>query len=205
MGVLRALGFHQKYLQLCSEDKQRSYGFKTTWGWVIDDSWWTVDDTQWTGNLYVRVLQGQTAMLTWGVRGCGSGWWARVGVLRVCRAPRWRAGRRASGSVRRASCPCSAGCRRPPRRSQRAPEGAGSSEMALVSGWGLCQLRCSDCCLRQSEAASVMISACRLRSHTDDLCRKAFPWKALETGKAGVNKRSHRTRGSRTWQTVRCN
>ncbi len=33
----RALRFHQKYLNLCSEDEQRSYGFGTTWGWVIND------------------------------------------------------------------------------------------------------------------------------------------------------------------------
>ncbi len=33
----RALRFHQKYLTLCSEDEQRSYGFGTTWGWVIND------------------------------------------------------------------------------------------------------------------------------------------------------------------------
>ncbi len=33
----RALGFHQKYLNLCSEDELRSYGFVTTWGWVIND------------------------------------------------------------------------------------------------------------------------------------------------------------------------
>ncbi len=33
----KALGFHQKYLNLCSEDERRSYGFGTTWGWVIKD------------------------------------------------------------------------------------------------------------------------------------------------------------------------
>ncbi len=33
----RALWFHQKYLHLCSEDEWRSYGFGTTWGWVIND------------------------------------------------------------------------------------------------------------------------------------------------------------------------
>ncbi len=32
-----ALGIHQKYLNLCSEDGQRSYGSGTTWGWVIND------------------------------------------------------------------------------------------------------------------------------------------------------------------------
>ncbi len=33
-----ALGFHQKYLNLCSEDERRSYGFRTTWGWVFNDT-----------------------------------------------------------------------------------------------------------------------------------------------------------------------
>ncbi len=33
----KALGFHKKYLNLCSELEQRSYGFGTTWGWVIND------------------------------------------------------------------------------------------------------------------------------------------------------------------------
>ncbi len=33
----KALGFHQKYLNLYSEDERRSYGFGTTWGWVIND------------------------------------------------------------------------------------------------------------------------------------------------------------------------
>ncbi len=29
----RALRFHQKYLNVCSEGEQRSYRFGTTWGW----------------------------------------------------------------------------------------------------------------------------------------------------------------------------
>ncbi len=33
----KALGFHQKYLNLCYEDERRSYGFGMTWGWVIND------------------------------------------------------------------------------------------------------------------------------------------------------------------------
>ncbi len=33
----RALRFKLKYLNLCSEDERRSYGFGTTWGWVIND------------------------------------------------------------------------------------------------------------------------------------------------------------------------
>ncbi len=33
----KALGFYQKYFSLCSEDERRSYGFGTTWGWVIND------------------------------------------------------------------------------------------------------------------------------------------------------------------------
>ncbi len=31
----KALGFHPNCLNLCSEDERRSYGFGTTWGWVI--------------------------------------------------------------------------------------------------------------------------------------------------------------------------
>ncbi len=31
------VGFYEKYLNLCSEDERRSYGFGTTWGWVIND------------------------------------------------------------------------------------------------------------------------------------------------------------------------
>ncbi len=37
MEGLIALRFHQKYLNLCSEDERRSYEFGTTWGWVIND------------------------------------------------------------------------------------------------------------------------------------------------------------------------
>ncbi len=36
MEGLRALGIHQKYLTLCS-DERRSFGFGTTWGWAIND------------------------------------------------------------------------------------------------------------------------------------------------------------------------
>ncbi len=32
----RALGFDQKYPNLCSEDQRRSYGFGMVWGWVIN-------------------------------------------------------------------------------------------------------------------------------------------------------------------------
>ncbi len=38
LGRVRKLSdFIKKYLNLCSEDEQRSYGFGTTWGWVIND------------------------------------------------------------------------------------------------------------------------------------------------------------------------
>ncbi len=33
----KTLGFHQKYLNLSSEDEQRPYGFGMTWGRVIND------------------------------------------------------------------------------------------------------------------------------------------------------------------------
>ncbi len=32
----KALRFHQKNLNLCSEDEWRSYGFGSTWGWVFN-------------------------------------------------------------------------------------------------------------------------------------------------------------------------
>ncbi len=34
----KALGFHQKYLNLCSKDERWSYSLGTTWGWVIHDT-----------------------------------------------------------------------------------------------------------------------------------------------------------------------
>ncbi len=33
----KALKFHQKYLNLCSEDEQRFYRFGMTWAWAIND------------------------------------------------------------------------------------------------------------------------------------------------------------------------
>ncbi len=35
--VWKLFDFTQKYLNLCSEDEQISYGFGTTWGWVVND------------------------------------------------------------------------------------------------------------------------------------------------------------------------
>ncbi len=32
----KTLGFHQKYLNVCSIDERRSYGFGMTWGGVIN-------------------------------------------------------------------------------------------------------------------------------------------------------------------------
>ncbi len=36
-GSKKTLGFHHKYLNVCSKDERRSYGFGTTWVWVIND------------------------------------------------------------------------------------------------------------------------------------------------------------------------
>ncbi len=33
----KALRFNQNYLHLCSEDKRRSYRFRITWRWVVND------------------------------------------------------------------------------------------------------------------------------------------------------------------------
>ncbi len=52
----RALGVHQKYLNLCSEDERRSYGFGSTWGWVINDRififGWTIPLSECWSRLY---------------------------------------------------------------------------------------------------------------------------------------------------------
>ncbi len=37
MEVQRALRFHQKYFNLCSEEEWRSYRIRTTWEWVTND------------------------------------------------------------------------------------------------------------------------------------------------------------------------
>ncbi len=50
----KALGFHQQYLNLCSEDERRSYRFGTTWGWVINDR---IHIFGWT----IPLMQAQTA------------------------------------------------------------------------------------------------------------------------------------------------
>ncbi len=50
----RALRFHQKHLNLCSEDERRSYGFGTTWGWVIHD---IILILGWTNPLRVKIPQ----------------------------------------------------------------------------------------------------------------------------------------------------
>lgn len=152
-------------------------------------------------NYYLRWAEGSVwfnlenfGMLTWGIHDCGSGWGGRASVPHACRTPPRRAGGRASESGRRESWPCYAGCSQPPPRSRCAQEAAGSSETARASGRGRRPQRCSDCCQRRSEAAGVMMSESRLRSLAGDLCRRAFPWKALEMRTAGVNKRAHRTR-----------
>ncbi len=49
----KALGFHKKYLGLCSEDEQRSYGFGMILGWVINDR---IFIFAWTIPLIVSIL-----------------------------------------------------------------------------------------------------------------------------------------------------
>ncbi len=46
IGMVRKLSdFNQKYLNFCSEDEQRSYGFGTTWAWLIIDRIFTFVQT----------------------------------------------------------------------------------------------------------------------------------------------------------------
>ncbi len=57
MQCQKALGFHQKYLNLCSEDERRFYGFGTTWGWVINN---IIFIFGWTITLTLKTLYGKT-------------------------------------------------------------------------------------------------------------------------------------------------
>jgi len=49
------LKFNKKYLHLCSEDEQRSYGVGTAWGWVINDFIFG-----WTNPLKHKINAGNT-------------------------------------------------------------------------------------------------------------------------------------------------
>jgi len=51
-----AIGFHQKYLNLCSEDERRSYRCGTTWGWVINDRNFILGWTNPLNIIYVNYL-----------------------------------------------------------------------------------------------------------------------------------------------------
>ncbi len=69
----KALGFHQKYLNLCSEDEWRPYRFGTMWGWVINDQifGWTIPlspgseliSTLWILYSYSLILLSQFRLL----------------------------------------------------------------------------------------------------------------------------------------------
>ncbi len=58
----KALGFHQKYLNLCSEDEWRSYRFGTTWGWAINDRFFIFG---WTIPLSVCVIFCSLELQNW--------------------------------------------------------------------------------------------------------------------------------------------
>ncbi len=73
MGGQKALRFNQKYLNLCSEDERRSYGFGTTWGWVIDD---IIVIFGWTNPLIVRVIHHLCASLSGGYTRLQGGRWS---------------------------------------------------------------------------------------------------------------------------------
>ncbi len=74
----RALRFHQKYLNLCSEDKRKSYGFGTTWGWVINDR---IFIFEWTIPLRIALCVTGTAAMT-------SSWRHALSAIRT-KTSRW--------------------------------------------------------------------------------------------------------------------
>ncbi len=56
----KALGFHQKYLNLSFEDERRSYGFGTTWRLAINDRifvfGWTIPLRNWPESLFKNMF-----------------------------------------------------------------------------------------------------------------------------------------------------
>ncbi len=58
----KALGFHQKYLNLCSKDEWSTYRFEMTWWWVINDIififGWTIPLTAFFFQSVVKLMQG---------------------------------------------------------------------------------------------------------------------------------------------------
>ncbi len=75
----KALGCHQKYHNLCSEDERMSFGFGTTWGWVIKDRIflfeWTIPLKKilvyciiislWHANIIIQCKLAFTICITW--------------------------------------------------------------------------------------------------------------------------------------------
>ncbi len=93
----RALGFHPKYLNLCSKDEWRSFGFETTWGRVmtIFIFGWTIPFTlygclpwQWSHPCPAGTPQSWTCVKVQHVRNSGQKW----------RPSRWAWGERSSNS-----------------------------------------------------------------------------------------------------------
>ncbi len=52
----KALGFHQIYLNSCSDDERMSYGFGTTWGWVINDRIFILGELSLKGEIHFAVI-----------------------------------------------------------------------------------------------------------------------------------------------------
>ncbi len=88
----KTVRFHPKYLNLCSEDERRSYGFRTTWGRVINDrifilgwtnllTWWANQKTHHPLHQHIkgRPVRG---LLYDGFSGC---WRSRPLIVSRCR------------------------------------------------------------------------------------------------------------------------
>ncbi len=61
----RALGFHQKYLNLCFEHEQRSYGFGTTWGWVLNERIFIFGWTIYLNSRYNQCLHCEITVISY--------------------------------------------------------------------------------------------------------------------------------------------
>ncbi len=77
----KALRFCQKYCNLFSKDEQRSYGFGTTWGWVINERTFIF---RWTNPLIFVIINFITA--TCRVDWADSGMQLRFKIFKACSA-----------------------------------------------------------------------------------------------------------------------
>ncbi len=86
----KALGFHQKYLNLCSKNERWSYSLGTTWGWVIHDTififGWTNPLNSKTKSIWRSLEKYDLATCAWEVSS-GQRLWPSVSINEISDTP----------------------------------------------------------------------------------------------------------------------